>query len=102
MRLVWSPRAQQDLADIFIYLAKEKQTLAGANAVLDCIELQVLSLQYHPQIGEKSGIELPGWENVRLLKIGKYPYVIPYRFHKNRIELIRVFHQNRDWPRLIK
>ena len=50
-------------------------------------------LPYNPQIGRPGRV--PG---TRELVIPKTPFIVPYRLHRNVIQIIRVYHGARRWP----
>jgi toxin ParE1/3/4 len=67
MRIVWSEPASRDLEDIGDYIA-------------------------FPHSGRRGHRE-----NVRELVVPRTSYIVPYRVHQDRIEILAVFHGARDW-----
>jgi toxin ParE1/3/4 len=91
MRIVWSEPASRDLEEIGEYIAKDNP--AAARRVVRAVEAAVRRLARFPHSGR------PGHrENIRELVIARTPYIVPYRVHRDRIEILAVFHGARDWP----
>ena len=92
MKIIWSRRAVQHLAEIRSYIAKDHPQAAPriAARILESVDL----LAGHPHIG-RSG-RLIG---TRELVVSGTPYVIPYRVKEDRLELIAVFHGKQKWPK---
>jgi toxin ParE1/3/4 len=92
MKLVWSRRAVQHLAEIRSYIAKDNPQAAQrvAARILESVDL----LAGGPHIG-RSGRVI----GTRELVVSGTPYVIPYRVKEGRLELIAVFHGKQEWPR---
>lgn len=91
MKLRWTRAAIADLAEIYVYIAKERPTSA-LRVAAEIVE-QVESLLANPHRGRAGRIG-----GTRELIIGRYPYVIPYRIHEEEIQLLRVLHERRSWP----
>lgn len=88
--VVWSPEAEQDLLDIWGYLADH----ASANAADDQLRLigaTCARLTEWPEAG-RPRIEL--LEDVR--SITAIPYVIFYRIRQEQLQILRVLHSRRD------
>jgi toxin ParE1/3/4 len=92
MRVVWSRRAVQHLAEIRSYIARDHPQAAQrvAARILESVDL----LAGHPHIG-RSGRVI----GTRELVVSGTPYVIPYRVKEDRLELIAVFHGKQKWPK---
>jgi addiction module RelE/StbE family toxin len=91
MRIVWSRRAIRHLTNVRDYIAQDSpESAAGvATKILEAVE----RLTKHPNLGRQGRIA-----GTRELVIPGLPYVIPYRIHRNRVELIAVFHGRQRWP----
>jgi toxin ParE1/3/4 len=87
--LIVSPQAEQDLVDIWIYIAQDNPD--NADRFLDHLNEQALNLLVLPQQG-KLRPELA--QNLRSFPIAKY--VLFYREQDSNIELVRVLHAARD------
>ena len=91
MRIVWSRRAIRHLTNVRDYIAQDSpESAAGvATKILESVE----RLTKHPNLGRPGRIA-----GTRELVIPGLPYVIPYRIHRNRVDLIAVFHGRQRWP----
>lgn len=91
MKVVWSRRAVRHLVSLREYIAKDSEQNAAlvAKRILDSVEL----LQTQPDMG-RPGRVLGTIE----LVIPETPFIIPYRVHRDRLELIAVFHGHQKWP----
>ncbi|TAN45945.1 MAG: type II toxin-antitoxin system RelE/ParE family toxin [Nitrospirae bacterium] len=92
MRIVWLDDAVQDLIEIRKYIAADKPQTANKVAAL--IKSSVDRLAEHTDIGRPGRVE-----GTRELVLAPLPYIIPYRMKNNRIEILRVLHAARKWPR---
>ena len=91
MKVLWSRRAIRHLIALRNLVAKDSEQNAAevAKRILDAVEL----LPSHPALGRPG--RLPG---TRELIVPNTPFVIPYRFRRERGELIAVFHGRQRWP----
>ena len=91
MKIVWSRRAVQRLAEIRSYIAKDNpQAAQGVAArILESVDM----LAARPHIGRTGSLI-----GTRELVVSGTPYVIPYRVKEDRLELIAVFHGKQEWP----
>jgi toxin ParE1/3/4 len=91
MRIVWSRRAVRHLTNVRDYIAQDSPESAAevAKKILEAVEL----LAGHPNLGRQGRIA-----GTRELVVAGTPYIIPYRIHRNRVELIAVFHGRQRWP----
>jgi len=88
-KLIIAPAAQQDLSDIFDYIARDKP-IAAANWV-DTIEQKCRLIATMPEFGEKR----PEYgSDIQSSAVGRY--VIFYRPIANGIEIARVIPGDRD------
>lgn len=92
MKILWSLKAIQDLDLLRAYIAEE----SPANA--ERVALRILhdveeSLPDHPEMGRPGRV--PG---TRELAIPRTPYIVPYRMHRQTIQILRVYHGARRWP----
>ncbi len=85
-----SPRAIRDIAAIEAYYAQFG--LVTADRVLATIKAAAESVRLNPLIGTE-GIR----KGTRHKVIGRYPYTIVYRVHRNAIQVVRVLHQRREY-----
>ena len=92
MNIAWSPEAIEDLASLRAYIAEDNPT-AARKVVLHIIQNVEQLLPGNPNIGRAGRV--PG---TRELVIPRTPYIVPYRFQRNTIQLLRVYHGARRWP----
>jgi len=92
VRLRWSNDALEDLAAIRRYIAEDHP--AAAQSVGQRILSTITYLRDHPGIGRAGRVQ-----GTRELIIPGLPYIVPYRMKENLIELLRVFHTSRQWPK---
>lgn len=91
MKIVVSPEAKQDLAEILVYLLENDHT--SAQVVLDRIGENLHRLAEMPHLGRPGRV--PG---TRELVITKTPFVVPYQVVGTTLEILRVYHGTRRWP----
>ena len=92
MNIVWSPEAIEDLASLRAYLAEDDPS-AARRAVLHIVQNVERLLPDNPQIGRAGRV--PG---TRELIIPRTPYIVPYRFQRPTIQILRVYQGARRWP----
>ena len=85
-----SPRAIQDIAAIEAHYAQF--SLATADRVLAAIKTAAESVRRNPLIGTE-GVR----KGTRHKVVGRYPYSIIYRARRDRIQVVRVLHQRRQY-----
>ena len=92
MKIAWSPEAIEDLASLRAYIAEDNPA-AARQVVLDIIQNVEQLLPDNPNIGRAGRV--PG---TREFVIPRTPYIVPYRFQRNTIQILRVYHGARRWP----
>jgi toxin ParE1/3/4 len=92
MNILWSPEAIEDLNSLRLYIAQDNPP-AARGVVLHIMHTIEHLLPYNPQMGRPGRV--PG---TRELVIPKTPFIVPYRLHRNVIQIIRVYHGARRWP----
>ena len=92
MKIAWSPEAIEDLASLRAYIAEDSPA-AARQVVLDIIQNVEQLLPDNPNIGRAGRV--PG---TREFVIPRTPYIVPYRFQRNTIQILRVYHAARRWP----
>jgi len=91
MRIVWTRKALQHLADIQTYIEQDKPE--AARRVADTIRKTVAYLAKHPHLGR------PGRKaGTRELVIVDTPYIIPYQVRDDRLIILSVLHGARRPP----
>jgi len=94
VRVRWLRVALANLEAEADYIAEDNP--AAADRVVQRILRAVDLLSKNPAMGRPGRV--PG---TRELVVGDTPYIIPYRARANAIEILRVFHAARKWPRKV-
>jgi toxin ParE1/3/4 len=92
MLVIWSPQAIADLQEIWSYIAEDNPQ--AASKVVAGIRAKAEYLSRFPQLGRPAH----GKRMRHLLVVGTR-YFIVYRLTKASVEIARVIHGARDWPR---
>ena len=85
MTVFWSREAERDLDRIFDYVLADDPD--AAERLCDRIEARVLDLKSFPRLGRR-GLR-PG---MRELVVPGTPYVVIYRTHTGRVDILAVVH----------
>jgi toxin ParE1/3/4 len=93
MRLTWSPEAIDDLLSLRGHIAVD-DPLAARRVALHIVHCVEELLPQNPQLGHPGRV--PG---TRELVIPKTPFVVPYRVHSEVLQILRVYHHARRWPK---
>ncbi len=93
-----SPEAEAELAENWLYIARDSGRLETANHVIDNITETLWSLAQNPYIGRRRDHDLrPG---LRTFTTGQY--VIVHRIEQNDVVLVlHIFHGKRDIDALL-
>lgn len=91
MKIVWTPRAQRNLRDAVRYLTQFNPH--AALAMVRTIRAAPQQLLQHPASGRPGRID-----GTRELVIIGTSYILPYRVHRDAIEILAVIHTSRQWP----
>lgn len=92
MQVKWLVKALANLTDEADYIAAHSP--ANAKAFFIHILASVDQLKEHPHLGRAGRVS-----GIRELVIIGYPYIIPYRIKGDAVEILRVFHTSRSWPK---
>jgi addiction module RelE/StbE family toxin len=92
MPVKWLRRALENLDEEAEYLAKESPQVAAEFVIH--IRNSVTKLEDHPDLGRPGRIA-----GTRELVISRFPYLILYRVRGGSVEILRVFHTARQWPK---
>jgi len=87
-----SPRAEDDLDDIWYYVAKESRSIDTANRPIDSITDRFFLLSGHPYLGRARDEDLGA--GLRSFPVGEY--VIVYSAGDEDVWILRVVHARRD------
>lgn len=91
--LIISPEAEQDLLDIWLYIAEDSPV--NADRFLDRLEGKALKLSEFTEIGIDRPELAPDMKSFPVDR-----YVLYYRANTEGIELVRVLHGSRDINRV--
>jgi toxin ParE1/3/4 len=92
LQVKWLKRALVDLDDAEAYIA-QTDPLAAAEVVLKIIRTVSL-LKNQPGMGRGGRVS-----GTKELIIPGVPYIVPYRVKDNCLQILRVYHTSRIWPR---
>ena len=92
MEIRWLRLALKDLDDIAEYISKDNPEAAQNIVKLLWEHTQIL--KNHPNMGRPGRVI-----NTRELVIDNTKYIIPYRVVNEQIEILRILHTSRNWPR---
>ena len=88
----WLVKALKNLEAEAEYIARDNP--AAAAAVVTKIMESVSNLVRHPSLGRPGRVP-----ETRELVIPETPYIVPYRVRGKSVEILRVFHASRRWPK---
>jgi toxin ParE1/3/4 len=88
--IIWSPEAEQDLLDIWDYLARGVSLDVADDQISD-IDRACRPLHDHPLAGRSREELAP-----TLRSIVASPYVVFYRVKEDTVQIVRVLHGARD------
>lgn len=92
MRVKWLRTALANLNTEAEYIARDDP--AAASRVVIRILNAVEDLREFPALGRPGRVI-----GTRELVIPSTPYIVPYRVRKDAVEVLRVFHASRQWPK---
>ncbi|SFJ90833.1 addiction module toxin, RelE/StbE family [Bosea sp. OK403] len=91
MKLIWTPRAKDDLREVGHYIADFNPT--AALTLVRRLRLAAKTLADSPAIGRPGRVE-----ETRELGVSGTSYILPYRVREGRVEILAALHAARDWP----
>jgi len=94
-RVVWAPRAKQDVVDIWRYYARVASLEIADNVLLE-IERVAEAIGRNPlarRLREELG---PGLRSALVS-----PHTIFYRVRSGEVQIVRVLHERRDFPAVL-
>ena len=92
MQVKWLKRALDNLEDEADYIAQDNPQ--SAQALVSHVFNSVDQLINFPNMGRAGRVF-----GTRELVIIGFPYIIPYRIKSDAIQILRVFHTSRKWPK---
>lgn len=92
MRIEWSPQALNDLKEIYHWIAADSPKAARVlhERILSCVSLLADSLHLG-RAGRVAG--------TREMVIPETSYIVPYRVVHEWLQILRVYHTARRWPK---
>jgi addiction module RelE/StbE family toxin len=92
IRIKWLNLAVDDLDDIAGYISQDNPE--AARRTVRRLWTAVKSLAEQPEMGRPGRVH-----GTRELVVSDTPFVVPYRVVGSEIEILRVLHGARDWPK---
>ena len=92
MILEWLPTAKQDFENIVECVATDNPIAAIEQG--DEIEKQLFLFISYPKMGRPGRVK-----GTRELVIARTPYIVAYRIKGKIIQILRVLHGTRQWPK---
>ena len=92
MRVIWFKRAIWDLKSAKDYITQDDPQ--AAQQIVHRIKDKVSLLSEQPGIGRPGRVP-----NTKELVVDRTPFILPYRVRDNKIEILRVLHASRRWPK---
>ena len=93
MNIEWSPEAVEDLNSLRAFIAQDKSSAARA-VVLHILQTIEQLVPDNPHMGRPGRV--PG---TRELVNPSTPFIVPYRLRGDTIQILRVYHGARRWPK---
>jgi len=91
MRVDWTESALRCLEDILGYIAKD-DVAAAHRLVDDIIDSTEAALTDHPHAGRPGRVaDTREW-------VAHKRYIVAYRIHQDRVQILSVMHTSRLWP----
>lgn len=94
VRVRWVRRALQNLDEEATYIAQFDRQ--AAMRMVDRLQDACKKLVDRPAMGRPGRV--PG---TRELVVSGTPYILPYRVRNSTVEILRVFHAARRWPKIL-
>ena len=91
MRVRWTGKAADDLAQIVEYIRKDNP--AAARRVAQAIYKNIAELRAFPRLGRVGLVE-----NTRELVFAPWPYIAVYEIIEDQVQVLRIRHAAQDWP----
>lgn len=91
LSLHWTPTATGHLRSTYEYVAQDNAR--AGQGLIERILSAVERLGDFPHMGRDGRVE-----DTRELVIAGTPFVVVYRLHRRKVEVLAVFHAARKWP----
>jgi toxin ParE1/3/4 len=89
LSLIKSPTSEEDLIDIWLYIAEDQPV--NADRLLDRLNEAMIKLTEMPKMGVERSELIKG---LRSYPVGKY--ILYYRINGDQLEIVRVLSSSRD------
>lgn len=86
--LIVTPEAEADVAQAVEWYQKQRDGLGSV--FLRCLDMVFERIKHSPEVHAIS------YRNVRQTLVRKFPYVVCYVHHKEKVTVVAVFHASRD------
>ena len=93
MRVKWLRIARANLDAEAEYVSRDDPAAAAAR-IVTTIHRAIESLQPFPAMGRPGRVM-----GTRELVVPRTPYLVPYRVRHGTVEILRIFHAARRWPK---
>lgn len=93
MNIVWADIAVADLDEIYTFIARENPD-AARRVVEEIYSLAESGLSEHQGLGRAGRVE-----GTREYILPGLPYLVPNRVRQRQVQILRVLHAARDWPK---
>lgn len=100
-RIITSNEANQDLRDIYRYIARVLKEPSIADNLLDKIETGILSLAELPLRHNVVKDERLGQKGIRKLLIGNYLIFYVVDEDNQTVQIVRILYARRDWVNIL-
>lgn len=103
-KIDFAEKAQEDMDQIFGYVAKHFLAIEAATSVLNNIRSTILNLEHFPEIGVDVSQRLKRKysETVLLRMLISGEYLIFFIFENEKITIMRVLYQKRNWIEIFR
>jgi toxin ParE1/3/4 len=91
MKVLWTPRAAEDLEHAVLYISADRP--GAATCVAASIYESINALAAFPNMG-RIGV-LPG---TRELVFARWSYIAVYKVTADAVQILRIRHTSQDWP----
>ena len=91
MKVLWTPRAADDLDALVDYISADRPD--AALLVADKIYNHVMLLAKMPQMGRPGDVS-----GTRELVFHPWPYIAVYRVSEDAVRILRIRHAAQEWP----
>jgi addiction module RelE/StbE family toxin len=92
VRIIWRRQALDDLIELQAFMGKDNAGAAARTA--QRIRSAVERLASLPRLGRPGRIQ-----GTRELVVPRTPYIMPYRLKADEVQILRVYHAARSWPK---